>query len=293
MLDAGSGATRIDVGPLALHVEQHGSGSPVLLLHGFAGSARTMRPLVEALAARHRVIAPDLPGHGLSDAPREAGAYTWPAVTRQLLRLLDVLDLPHAHVLGFSLGGRVALQLAARRPDRVRTVCTIGSRCVWTDLAERSTRRTKDAALAARIESEGIRAFLSDEKHGAADDVLAAAAPRAGTHGLALALRGLGAADQPEVGGELAVSAVPLLLLAGANDAGPLTAAQALAGDLPAARVIPIADAGHRAHLERTHAVARLALDFFATADDGATTSEHDMQPRTRHAAAAEGDRRW
>lgn len=292
MLDATAGATRVDVGPLALHVEQHGSGSPLLLLHGFAGNARTMRPLVEALAERHRVIAPDLPGHGLSDAPSEASAYTWPAVTRRLLRLLDVLDVPHAHVLGFSLGGRVALQLTARRPDRVRAVCTIGSRCVWSDPGERSARRTKDAALASRIESAGMRAFVSDQKHAADDDALAAAAPRAGTHGLALALRGLGAADQPEVGADLAVSAVPLLLLAGANDPGPLAAAQALAAVLPAAHAIAITGAGHRAHLECTHEVARLALDFFAAADHPAS-ADHDMQPRTRHAAAAEGDGRW
>lgn len=292
MLDA-SGATRVDVGPLALHVEQHGAGSPVLLLHGFAGSARTMRPLIDALAERHRVIAPDLPGHGRSDAPHDAAAYAWPALIRHLARLLDALDAPQAHVLGFSLGGRLALQLAARRPERVRTLCTIGSRCVWTDPAERSARRTRDAALASRIENEGMRAFVGDEKHGAQDDALAAAAPRAGTHGLALALRGLGAADQPDVGAALAVSAVPLLLLAGANDPGPLAAAQALAAELPAARACAITGAGHRAHLECTHEVARLALDFFAAADDAAASDEHDIKPRTRHAAAAEGERRW
>jgi len=290
MLDGSAGATRVDVGPLALHVEQHGAGPPVLLLHGFAGSTRTMRPLIDALAEHHLVLAPDLPGHGLSDAPRDAAAYAWPALTRHLARLLDALDAPHAHVLGFSLGGRVALQLAARRPERVRTVCTIGSRCVWSDLTERHARRTKDAALAARIETEGMRAFVSDERHGADDDALAAAAPRAGTHGLALALRGLGAADQPDVGAALAVSAVPLLLLAGANDLGPLAAAQALAAELPAARAVAIAGAGHRAHLERTHEVARLALDVFAATD---AACELETKPRTRRAAAAEGDRRW
>jgi len=293
---ATAGATRVAVGPLALHVEQHGGGAPLLLLHGFAGSARTMRPLIDALAERHRVIAPDLPGHGLSDAPREAAAYTWSAATRHLVRLLDALDVPDAHVVGFSLGGRIALQLAARHPERVRAACTIGSRCVWTDSVERSARRATDAALATRIETEGMRAFARGEQgsHAVAhDDALAAAAPGAGTHGLALALRGLGAADQPAVGADLAVSAVPLLLLAGENDPGPLAAAHALADDLPAARAVAIAGAGHRAHLERTQEVARLALDFFAAADAAETGDDLETKPRTRRAAAAEGDRRW
>jgi 2-succinyl-6-hydroxy-2,4-cyclohexadiene-1-carboxylate synthase len=174
----------------------------------------------------------------------------------------------------------------------VRAVCTVGSRCVWTDPAARSARRTKDAALAARIESEGMRAFVSDGTHGAHDDALAAAAPREGTHGLARALRGLGAADQPDVGAALAVSAVPLLLLAGASDAGPLAAAQALAADLPAASALAIVGAGHRAHLERTHEVARLALDFFAAAA-GDAVSDLDSESRTRPAAAAGGERSW
>ena len=283
----GAAAHRIDVGGLTLHVEEHGAGEPVLLLHGFAGSAGAMRPVIAALAARHRVLAPDLVGHGRSDAPHEASAYTWPAVTRQLKRLLDELRIPHAHLLGFSLGGRIALQLAARHEERVRSVVTVGSRCSWPDAAEREARRAHDDALAARIAAEGIGALARADAN---EDALAAAAPGAGVHGLALALRGLGAADQPDVGAALALSAVPLLLLAGTNDSGPRESARALARDLPCALVVEIARAGHRAHLERTTEVCRLALDFFAQAD---ADRDQGNQTRARRAAVAQGGGRW
>lgn len=277
---------RIDVGGSTLHVRDEGAGEPVLVLHGFAGSARVMAPLTEVLAEHHRVIAPDLVGHGRSDAPTTASAYAWPAVTRGLVRLLDALDVPHAHVLGFSLGGRIALQLAARHEERVRAVVTIGSRCTWQDDAERAARRASDAALAARIDTAGFVATFRD--HGADEDQLAIAVPLAGAHGLALTLRGLGAADQPEVGAALARSALPLLLVAGSEDRGPLAAAHALAADLPCARVAEIAGAGHRAHLARPHEVARLALDFFAGV---AGAPVRFTARRARHAGTTEDER--
>ena len=120
----------------------------MLVLHGFAGSARSMAPMVTRLAERHRVLALDLVGHGRSDAPREAAAYAWPAVTRQLQRVLDALDVEHAHLLGFSLGGRIALQLAARHAERVRSALVVGGRC-----AVRSTPRSATPAGAATARS--------------------------------------------------------------------------------------------------------------------------------------------
>lgn len=295
-------ARRVDVGGWALHVADFDDatsadgfadadgGAPVLVLHGFAGSTRTMMPLIEALAARRRVIALDLIGHGASHAPHDASAYRWPAVTRHVLRVLDALDLASVHLLGFSLGGRIALQVAARHDHRVRSVVTVGSRCTWTDDRERAARRAKDAALADRIAAQGIAALSPGDVR---DDALAAAAPRAGTHGLALALRGLGAADQPDVAAALALAAVPLLLVAGERDAGPLASAHALAADLPCARTVAIAGAGHRAHLEQTAQVAALADDFFASADAAHASGSRPHDAGAPRAAGAQGEQRW
>ena len=280
---------RIDVGGCALHVERHGhgTGDPVLVLHGFAGSTRAMAPIIAALAEDHEVLALDLIGHGRSDAPHEAAAYSWHAVTRQLVRALDALAIEHAHLFGFSLGGRVALQLAARHDHRVRSAVLVGCRCAWPEEDACDARRRSDAALAARIDVAGFAALAAP---GADGDAIDAAAPRAGAHGLALALRGLGAADQPEVAAQLALSALPLCLIAGSNDAGPLAASRALASDLPCAHVVGIAGTGHRAHLERTDEVARHARGFYRAVE---TERQLPTEPRAQHAAGGPGERRW
>lgn len=278
---------RIDAGGVALHLTDQGRGEPVLVLHGFAGSARTMAPLRDVLATRYRVVAPDLIGHGQSDAPREAAAYSWPAVTSGLVRVLDALDVPHVHVLGFSLGGRIALQLAALHPERVRAVVTIGSRCAWRDDAERTARRASDETLAARIERDGFAAAFADRGLGA--DALRAAVPRAGAHGLARVLRQLGAADQPDPARALAGSTTPLLLIAGSADAGPRAAAHALATAVRDARVIEVAGATHRAHLEHTSLVVRATTDFFTACD----AERARRTPYAAHAGRRRGETSW
>jgi pimeloyl-ACP methyl ester carboxylesterase len=90
-------------------------GTPLLLLHGWAISAYLWRHNFAALAAAgYRVHAPDLPGHGLSDAPLEKGSYTLGALTDDVAALLDALGLERTAVVAQSMGGRIALELARR-----------------------------------------------------------------------------------------------------------------------------------------------------------------------------------
>jgi len=98
-----------------------GEGPPVLALHGLGGTKISMLPIVPALAPKHRVIIPDLPGHGESDKPVSA-QYTPRNYARTVRKLMDALGVDRAIVIGNSLGGRVALELAVRSPDRVRAL---------------------------------------------------------------------------------------------------------------------------------------------------------------------------
>lgn len=95
-----------------------GDGPPVIFLHGLGGSKVSWLPAFQALAPRHRLIVPDLPGHGESDKPRTD--YTARFYARTVRRVMDELDVSRAAVVGNSLGGRVALELALRAPDRVQ-----------------------------------------------------------------------------------------------------------------------------------------------------------------------------
>ncbi|MDE3129232.1 MAG: alpha/beta fold hydrolase, partial [Gemmatimonadota bacterium] len=102
------------------------TGRPVLLLHGWGASAYSYRWQIPALAAAgHRVIAAELPGHGLSDKPEALDAYTRPAMTAALAELLDVLDLRDALVAGVSMGGGIALGLAVTHHPRVGRVALV------------------------------------------------------------------------------------------------------------------------------------------------------------------------
>ena len=104
-------------GGLGLRVLEAGpaDGVPLLLLHGWAISAYLWRHNIAAFAgAGFRVHAPDLPGHGLSDAPLAKGSYTLEALTDDLSALLDALRVERAAVVAQSMGGRIALELARR-----------------------------------------------------------------------------------------------------------------------------------------------------------------------------------
>jgi len=101
-------------------------GDPALLLvHGLGASRRTWRKVIAALAVEHRVIAPDLPGHGDSEAP--SGDYSLGAHATALRDLLTVLDVPKVTVIGHSLGGGVGLQFAYQFPERTQRGVLISS----------------------------------------------------------------------------------------------------------------------------------------------------------------------
>ena len=110
-----------------VHYRSAGSADkPVLLLiHGIAGSSTTWEPLIEQLSDDHRIIAPDLPGHGASDKP--AGDYSLGAYAAGLRDLLAVLDIPRATLVGHSLGGGIAMQFAYQHPECCERMVLIDS----------------------------------------------------------------------------------------------------------------------------------------------------------------------
>jgi pimeloyl-ACP methyl ester carboxylesterase len=108
----------VNVGGLNISTYVVGEGPTVLVLHGLGASKISVLPILPPLVhAGHRLVVPDLPGHGESDKPR--GDYTPRFYARVLRQLMDALQVDRAAVVGNSLGGRVALEMAVRSPDRV------------------------------------------------------------------------------------------------------------------------------------------------------------------------------
>lgn len=110
----------MNVNGVELHVEDHGSGTPVLLLHGWPDSARLWRHQLPALVdAGCRAVAPDLRGFGRSDKPAGVEAYAFPLLIADVVGLLDQLGIERAHVVGHDWGAALAWQLATQLPERV------------------------------------------------------------------------------------------------------------------------------------------------------------------------------
>lgn len=113
-----------------IHYEVRGSGTPVVLLHGFTGAAQRhfgQTGVIDALvAAGYRAVAMDCRGHGESGKPRDPGAYGL-EMAEDVVRLLDHLQIQRAHVVGYSMGGAIATQLLVRHPNRLSSVALLGS----------------------------------------------------------------------------------------------------------------------------------------------------------------------
>lgn len=113
-----------------LSVVEAGEGPPVLAVHGLGATKGSFLPTVATLSNRFRAIAFDLPGFGDSDKPIGA-AYDPRFFASACVDLLDALELDRVHVIGNSLGGRVALELALRRPDRVERLALLACSLAW------------------------------------------------------------------------------------------------------------------------------------------------------------------
>ncbi|MGI5129207.1 alpha/beta fold hydrolase [Pseudonocardia sp. CA-107938] len=102
-----------------------GSGPPLVLVHGIGDSSATWEPVLDELAQRHTVIAPDLLGHGASAKPR--ADYSVAAYANGVRDLLGVLDVDRVTLVGHSLGGGVAMQFAYQYPERTERLVLVGS----------------------------------------------------------------------------------------------------------------------------------------------------------------------
>lgn len=111
---------KIKVGPALIHYHRSGEGEPVLLIQGLGGDLHNWKNALPPLQEKHRVIAFDNRGVGLTEAP--ASGFTMETMADDAAGLLEALDIPRAHVVGWSMGGNVAQELALRHPDRVATL---------------------------------------------------------------------------------------------------------------------------------------------------------------------------
>src|SRR3990172_6044024 len=104
-----------------------GTGSPLVLVHGGLGAATSWLPIFPALARDHRVIAPDRPGHGRASPMNYAGIDVLDHATRFLREIMETLGIESAPIVANSMGGRWAIELTPREPERVERLILAGA----------------------------------------------------------------------------------------------------------------------------------------------------------------------
>lgn len=232
----------------------------VLLLHGFTHTGSSWDPVVAALGESYRAITPDLRGHG---AARNVVPVTLDAVLGDLEPLLAPGQVT---LVGYSMGGRIALHAALAWPDRVRRLVLIGASPGIADPAERGERRAADEQLAEEIERSSIDAFA---RRWAETPLLAGlpAEARERAHadrlrntpaGLARALRGLGTGVLPSLWERLGQLPMTVFLVVGERDEKFRRISERMAELLPDPGLAVAMGAGHAVHLEMPAMVAEL-----------------------------------
>ncbi len=252
------------------HVEVHGDGDPLLLLHGFSGAASNWVAIVEELARDFQLIVIDLLGHGASDAPPDTPSYRMESVAADIIDLLGELGLEKTNLLGYSMGGRLALFLALRYAEQITSLILESASPGLADKRAQAQRRQLDHDLADEIEARGIPWFVdyweglplwasqSDEQIEGQRSQRMANNPL----GLANCLRAMGTGAQPNLWGALASLTLPTCLVVGERDAKFRQINQAMRAAMPKARMSIIPAAGHNCHLENSAAFCRELRSF-------------------------------
>lgn len=250
------------LGDIVVHasVEGPAEAPPLLMLHSIGTTMHVFAPQVAVLSRTHRVIRMDMRGHGLSGVT--AGDYSMEKHAADALALLDALGIGKAHVLGMSIGGRIAMQLAVMAPERVLSLILLDTALEfptpeqWQERIEAvmaiGTKALVDTVMPRWVvdtslpSSQGLRhALLRTD--------------RRGYSGSAAALRD---ARAEQVAGRITC---PTTVGVGELDvAAPPAMAREVHAAIPGSRYVEIPEAGHLPSLEKPEQTTRVILDHFA-----------------------------
>lgn len=251
---------------MTFYYEEAGPGEPLLLLHGLGSSTADWILQMEAFAAQYRVIAVDLRGHGRSTKP--PGPYTIPMFAADTTNFLRALQIPAAHLLGISLGGMIAFQLAVSSPEIVKSMVIVNSvpSMVVSGFADRWQLWRRSAIvelmgvrrmgeyLAPRLFPKPEQAELRQEmvQRWAQNDKRAYMA----------AMRSFVGWDVTD---QLAGISCPALVISADEDYWPVADKEAYAAQMPQARLLVIADSRHATPVDQPEIFNTAVLNFLTS----------------------------
>lgn len=264
---------RIESDDVNLNVAIWGTGPPLLLLHGLMGSSASWLEVVPSLSRDHTCICLDLPGHGKSDVPPSWQRYTVEKQMTDVARALDHLEVDRTAILGYSMGGRIALSFALSRPERVSSLICESTSPGIEDELERKQRMARDESLSQSIETEGMEAFVSQWEtlplFGTQIGLREAVRRRLRQQrlntspvGAAGSLRGMSTGRFPQMWTSLSRLRIPVLLIGGEQDHTYMPIIKRIHKGLPSSVVALVPGAGHNVHLEQPNEFTNVVADF-------------------------------
>jgi 2-succinyl-6-hydroxy-2,4-cyclohexadiene-1-carboxylate synthase len=244
----------------------------ILLLHGFICDCQDFSSIISLLSQSYCCLAVDLPGHGKTQVTGDESCYNMSNTAQALIDLLDDLQIDKCLLLGYSMGGRLALYMTLHFPDRFYKVVLESASPGLKTEKERSHRLESDLQIAQKLENSNLKEFLynwydrplfkSLTKSPNFDRLIAS---RLANNPLELAksLRNMGTGNQPSLWEKLAQNQIPLLLLVGEYDDKFKTINIEIANSCPAACLKIIPESGHNIHFENIDEFVALVRQFY------------------------------
>ncbi|MEH7272212.1 2-succinyl-6-hydroxy-2,4-cyclohexadiene-1-carboxylate synthase [Neobacillus vireti] len=258
---------------LTYNVEVCGEGFPLLPLHGFTGDSSTWTPFCPVWGKHSRLIIPDIVGHGQTELSEDINRYKMEAVAADLIFILDRLEIEKIDILGYSMGGRLALTIAILYPHRIRKLILESASPGLVTEEERIMRRMKDGELANFINEHGIEAFVDyweaiplfssmDALPEPMKDRIRAQRLSNSSKGLMNSLLGMGTGAQPSWWEKLQLLSCEVLLVTGEKDEKFCRIAEKMQKYLKKASWIVINGCGHAIHVEQKEKFGTIVSDF-------------------------------
>jgi proline iminopeptidase len=268
-----------------------GQGAPILFVHEFAGDHRSWEPQLREFGKRYRCIAYAARGYKPSDVPPDPNGYSYLHVMRDAVAVLDHLKVDKAHIIGLSMGGYTALQVALNHPGRVRSLVLAGAGSGserW--YTEDFHKRSRD--IAAQFEREGSAAVAQTYGHGPTRIPFALKDPRgfAGfvrqlaehdAQGSAHMSRGF-QGERPSLYDferDIRRLTAPALIVVGDEDERCIEPGLFLKDAIPASGLVVLPKTGHTVNLEEPDLFNQVVGDFLSRVEVGSWLAR---DPRTR-----------
>jgi 2-succinyl-6-hydroxy-2,4-cyclohexadiene-1-carboxylate synthase len=265
---------KIEVDDNSYHVKVCGEGFPLIMLHGFTGRGANWTPFCSTIGEKSKLVMPDLMGHGSTETcSYEGDNYHLTRAANDIIKIMDEFGFEKADILGYSMGGRIAIGIAILFPDRVRKLVLESASPGLKTALERKERLYSDAKLAGSIIENGIEEFVNYWENIPLFESQKSLPPERRDSirrqrlsndpiKLANALFGMSTGMQPSFWEDLPSVEADVLLIVGELDQKFCKIAEEMQKSLPKGQIYKVTQTGHAIHVEQPEKFGTIVSEF-------------------------------